>query len=189
MKNKVAKFENPKRVELLEPKKTLTAIEVTQDSHLLDYGAGTGVFSVPACEMIKGTVYAYDINEEMIGILEDKKVKHGLSNLEIIHGKDQLDIIPSKSLTHIILVTVLHEIDNKAEMFEHFDKLLQPGATVTIIEFQYKETKMGPSLSHRMKEEDITSLFESHKYTLVSGQEPNDVFVRLTYRRFYETIS
>ncbi|MCH8212030.1 MAG: class I SAM-dependent methyltransferase, partial [Planctomycetes bacterium] len=49
------------------PKTTLRALELTSACHnVVEFGCGYGTFTVPAARMVSGTVYALDLEPEMI---------------------------------------------------------------------------------------------------------------------------
>lgn len=66
------KLENPKRLEELNPKKTLEKIGMLQHDTFCDIGAGTGIFTYVAASMTEGKVYGVEISEAMQNILHEK---------------------------------------------------------------------------------------------------------------------
>ena len=49
------------------PQTTLHALELTSACHdVVEFGCGYGTFTVPAARMVSGTVYALDLEPEMI---------------------------------------------------------------------------------------------------------------------------
>jgi ubiquinone/menaquinone biosynthesis C-methylase UbiE len=55
------------------------------DSTLIDYGAGTGWFSVAAAARCRRVV-ALDVSPAMVTALEQRRADQGVSNLEIVHA-------------------------------------------------------------------------------------------------------
>ena len=53
--------------DLFEPEKILAIMELNYNVvNVADFGCGYGTFTIPASKVIKGTIYAIDIEEEMI---------------------------------------------------------------------------------------------------------------------------
>ena len=62
-------------------------LNLCEDSVLYDIGAGTGSVSVEAARyLIDGSVYAFEKNEEAIGLIEANCVKFGVDNVVSVHG-------------------------------------------------------------------------------------------------------
>lgn len=47
-----------------------------------DFGSGYGTFTLLAAKIVSGTVYAIDIDEELVRSLHDKAEKAGLRNVK-----------------------------------------------------------------------------------------------------------
>jgi len=67
--NKAHKLDNPGRVKDLRPLELLRDVaKVGSGDTCVDFGSGTGMFALPAAELVdsKGKVYAIDNSEAMI---------------------------------------------------------------------------------------------------------------------------
>ncbi|RNI15833.1 class I SAM-dependent methyltransferase [Methanohalophilus sp. RSK] len=74
-----------------------------------DFGCGYGTFTIPAAKIIKGKVYAIDIEPEMIEITEQKAKVENLSNIESVLRDFVSDGsgLEDKSVDYIILSNIL----------------------------------------------------------------------------------
>ena len=50
---------------------------------VVDLGSGYGTFSIPAAQIVSGTVHAFDIEPEMIDLLESKAGQLHIKNIEL----------------------------------------------------------------------------------------------------------
>lgn len=67
---------------------SLGKLQLTKDSICYDVGAGTGSVSVEmALRAYEGVVYAVEMKEDALALLEENKCKFAVDNLEIISGK------------------------------------------------------------------------------------------------------
>ncbi|BEP28400.1 class I SAM-dependent methyltransferase [Helicovermis profundi] len=183
MNNKVKKFESENRLKELNVNKTLNNLGINKDSNFLDYGAGTGIFTIPASHISKNTVFAYDINEDMLKIIKNKISKNGLKNIKLLGKEHELLSISPNSISDILLVTVYHELKNVENLFMHFDKLLNVDGKVHIIEFHYKETPSGPPLNHRISKEKILNEFKENNYKLYKEINLGDNYYLVTFTK------
>ena len=164
MENKTMKFEHPKRVAELDPMGTLQKIGVNDKSVIFDYGAGTGVFAIPAAQITKDTVYAYDINEEMLGIIKQKKDRQHIDNITIVYTDTIDEKLDSASVDFVLLITVYHEIADKRMLFGHLEKLLNQTGKIAVVEFHYRQTPAGPPVASRVSKETLLEDFAAHQY-------------------------
>lgn len=155
------KLENPLRVSELSPKETLIRVGCDKDTVLCDIGAGTGLFSFAATEISNKTVYALEISDDMIGILENRKAERCVKNLEI--RKVFSDSLPLEAdlCNMALLVTVLHEIRDMKAMLEEIKRVLKAAGRLLIIDFHKKATPMGPPESRRIAEAEAVKLGSS----------------------------
>lgn len=161
---KIKKFENPIRLAELNPKETLLKAGFKENAVLCDVGAGTGIFSIPAAKIKGSTVYALEISEDMIALLEQRKNEQALENLHIkkVNGSDLP--LTQDLCDLVIMVTVLHEIEDKASLLSELKRILKKDGSVLFIEFHKRETPMGPPIGHRLSEEDILGLCSANGF-------------------------
>ena len=62
------KLDNPERRKLLPPHKLLELLEIQDNDILIDLGAGTGYFTIPAASLTRNKVYALDVNRKCCNI-------------------------------------------------------------------------------------------------------------------------
>ena len=71
--------------EFFNPEKILEAMEVNgKVKDVADFGCGYGTFTIPVAKIVKGKVYAIDIEPEMVKETKRKAKKKGLRNTEAI---------------------------------------------------------------------------------------------------------
>ena len=81
--SKITKFENPIRIAELDPKNTLKKAGFKENMILCDIGTGTGIFSFPAAQISSSYIYALEISDSMLELLERRKAERNVENLKI----------------------------------------------------------------------------------------------------------
>ncbi|MBS1266053.1 MAG: Arsenite methyltransferase [Candidatus Woesearchaeota archaeon] len=152
-----SRLESDERKKTLPAKSVLKAIGIKKGSTIIDFGCGIGYFSIPALKFVgkSGKVIAIDISDDMINELKNRS--NGLDNLKIVKS----DKIKGFKGDIILLVNVLHEVDNPRKFLRACLKSLNPKGRVVIIDWQKKETEKGPPLSHRISKKQVISLLEN----------------------------
>ena len=151
--NKISKFENPMRLAELDPATTLIKAGFKEDMVLCDIGAGTGIFSFPATQISSKDIYALEISDSMIEVLKSRAAERSIQNLKI--RKVDSPVLPIDSCTcdMAVMVTVLHEVEDKKFMLNEIKRVLRTMGKLLIIEFHKRSTPMGPPIDHRISEE------------------------------------
>lgn len=155
---KILKFESSERFEELNPKNTLEKVGFKEGMILCDIGAGTGIFSFPATEISRNEIFALDISEDMIELLTSRVREKNIENLNIKKVVSEKLPLEDNICDMAIMVTVLHEIENKAKMLNEISRVLKRNGKLMIIEFHKRKTPMGPPVEHRLSEEEVKSL-------------------------------
>lgn len=158
MSNQIEKLENTLRIIELDANETLKKIGFTEGLTLCDIGAGTGIFSFEAANISSQLIYALEISEEMIQLLESRKKERNVPNIEVRKVESVTLPMESSSCDMALMVTVLHEIEEKITMLQEIKRMLKPGGRVAIIEFHKKESQIGPKASYRLSLEEVEQM-------------------------------
>ena len=157
------KLENPARVAELKPEETLRQIGVRPGQTLCDIGAGSGLFSLAAARLGVRTVWALDTDD---AILEDlRRRAAAVPNLQTVWADGGSYPLAPRCADWVLLVTVLHEIEEKSALFSEIRRLLKTGGRVCLIEFQKARTPMGPPLAHRLGAKEAAALFAGEGFS------------------------
>ena len=143
------KFFNPAKI-----LKTLGLSSQTND--VAEFGCGYGTFTIPAAKIIKGKIYALDIESEMIRITNEEAKKNGLDNVQAIlrdfiaEGSGLSD----GSMDYVMLFNILH-LEKPIVIINEAKRILKEGGKLGIIHWNYDpKTPRGPSMDIRPKPED-----------------------------------
>jgi len=132
------------------------------DSVIADIGAGTGYFTFPIAERVPdGTVYAVDIQQEMLDIMADRKAAAGVDNVELVLGTEQDTRLPGGSVDVVLIVDAYHEFAYPREMMQGIVKGLRPGGRVVLVEYK-KENPLIPIKGlHKMSQIQVKREMEA----------------------------
>ncbi|MEX2603179.1 MAG: class I SAM-dependent methyltransferase, partial [Gracilimonas sp.] len=77
---------------------------------LAEIGYGYGTFTIPAAQRISGTMYAFDIDQGMKSIVEEKLVSKEINNIHL-QTRDVIKYstgLPDRSVDYVMLFNILH---------------------------------------------------------------------------------
>jgi ubiquinone/menaquinone biosynthesis C-methylase UbiE len=106
---------------------------VKEGQTFLDYGCGTGDFSIIAAKMVgeEGRVFAADYFSRQLEIVEKRSTGEGLNNIETILTRGNTGL-PDKYIDVIWLCDVLHEIEEKRKILKELHRIIKPDGVLAI---------------------------------------------------------
>jgi len=128
----------------------------SKTADVVEFGCGYGTFTIPAARVIKGVIYALDIEQEMIEATNKEATKHGLDNVKTVLRDFMVSGtgLPDESVDYVMLFNILH-LENPQALLKESKRILKIGGKVGIIHWNYDSaTPRGPSMNIRPKPED-----------------------------------
>lgn len=112
---------------------------------VVDYGAGSGVLSVPVAERLPdGVVHSIDESPEMLGHLEERLDGTDLRNVHPHLIKSNRVDLRDGSVDRVLAVNLLHEVLGEGALAE-MRRLLRPGGFLLVIDWRADiEREPGP---------------------------------------------
>lgn len=100
---------------------------VQEGQSFLDFGCGTGSFTLPAARLVtpKGRVYALDCSPRQLAIVQQRTKKAGLTNVETILSDSSKTNLPDDAIDVIWMCDVLHEIRERRQTLEELHRVLR----------------------------------------------------------------
>ena len=134
------------------PETILAKLGLTvQSGDVVDFGCGYGAFAIVAAQMTSGTVYALDIEEEMVEATERRAGGLALNNIRVIHRdfvSEGTGLAPER-IGHAMLFNILHAEDPVRILCEAY-RVLVSGGKVGVIHWNYDaSTPRGPAMDIR----------------------------------------
>lgn len=122
---------------------------------VVDFGCGYGTFTIPAASIVRGTVFAFDIEPEMTQSTSLKAREAELDNVQV----ERRDFVvkgtglPDASVDFAMLFNILHCEEPVALLREAW-RILVEGGLLGIIHWNYDPaTPRGPSMDIRPRPE------------------------------------
>jgi len=172
----INKLENQVRVVELNPKNLLIKAGFKENMILCDIGSGTGVFTFPATEISNNDIYALEVSDSMIELLKKRMIERNISNLRIKKVDSSILPLDNNKCDMAIMVTVLHELDNKELMIDEIRRILKQKGKLIIVEFHKRKTPMGPPVEHRISEEYVEEIVNSKGLNTIDKYSLGDNF-------------
>ncbi len=146
----------PQWAMFFEPRRMLQNLDFSEcKADVVDFGCGYGTFSLAAAAMTAGTVYAIDVEPEMIKTTSQKAQSLGLTNVRVVE-RDFLargTELAAASVGYAMLFNILHAEEPLALLREAY-RVLAAGGLVSVMHWiPDPSTPRGPPMAIRPRPE------------------------------------
>jgi 2-polyprenyl-3-methyl-5-hydroxy-6-metoxy-1,4-benzoquinol methylase len=140
-------LEGPDRPKWQKPEQIMDALNIADGSTVADIGAGAGWFTIRLARRVgpRGTVYAQDVQREMLEAIRRRVAKEGLENVQTRLGKGSNPNLPAAALDAVLVVDVYPEVEDRVSLLRNLAASLKPNGRIGIV--NYKPGRGGPGPS------------------------------------------
>ena len=139
-------LEAPDREAWQKPEQIMDALGVAEGSAVADIGAGAGWFTIQLARRVgpNGTVYAQDVQRQMLEATRRRVAREGLQNVQTRLGSGSVPNLPERTLDAVLMVDMYSEVDDRDRVtfLRNLAAALKPGGRLGIV--NYKPGNGGP---------------------------------------------
>jgi precorrin-6B methylase 2 len=144
----------------------VAAMPLKPNMVIADIGAGTGYYTFRVAKLVpEGKVYAVEIQEEYIEMLNKKK-KETNANVEVVRG-DTLSVdLPANTIDLAFLVDVYHELSWPREIIQSISRSLKSDGKILLIEYRGEDPNVRIKPLHKTTVAQLTKEMLSAGFVL-----------------------
>lgn len=107
----------------------LIQIGISQGQTVLDYGCGSGTFTIPSSKIVgkRGKVYAFEARSDRLEHVREKAKDAALSNIVTVlldSSKPGIDL-PDKCIDIILVYDIMHEVEDRKKLVQELHRVLK----------------------------------------------------------------
>ena len=149
-------LERPERERQERTDLLIAGLSLSEDFVVADIGAGTGYFTFPvAARVPQGKVFAVDIQPEMLALMEQRKARENVDNVETVLGAADDPKLPDGEIDLAFIVDAYHEFSFPREMGERLKASLKPGGQLVLVEYRAEDPRVPIKRLHKMSEVQV----------------------------------
>jgi ubiquinone/menaquinone biosynthesis C-methylase UbiE len=155
-------LEAPDRDMWQHPDQVMDVLGIAEADVVADIGAGAGWFTIRLARRVgpNGTVFAQDVQQEMLAAINRRVNALGLTNVKQTLGKDDDPRLPPESLDAALMVDAYHENDDprkRVSLLRSLAKALRRSGRFGLIDFKLEGSGPGPAADERVSPETVIS--------------------------------
>jgi ubiquinone/menaquinone biosynthesis C-methylase UbiE len=170
-----------------DPEGTLRKIGLRSGNQFADIGCGYGFFTLPAARLVgnMGKVYAVDINESAIEILQ---LRLKQENLEAVLRIDKAEhtVFCDNCMDIVFFSIVLHDFQDQHKVLKNARRMIKNDGVLVNLDWKNKPLPLGPPLEKKFSTQKTMSLIEDagfqvtdfsdkHKYLYMVIARPKEI--------------
>ena len=166
-------LERNERVEEEEPDMALDALKIPKGASVADIGAGSGYMTVRLAKRVgpAGTVYANDLQPQMLEMLRRRLEKEKITNVTLVQGTVDDPKLPPASVDLELMVDVYHELSQPQVVLRALRQALKPGGRLVLLEYRKEDPSIPIRLEHKMTVAEAKMEVEAEGFTLSKVDE------------------
>ncbi len=140
------------------PKRVVSGFGLEPGMKVADFGAGSGAYVLAIADWLNnsGTVYAFDVQKDLLTRVKNDAHRAGYRNVEVIWA--DLEVVGSTKLVshHVDLVVVsnlLFQLEDKLPPLVEAHRILKPRGKLVIIDWSESFGGLGPIRDHVVAED------------------------------------
>jgi ubiquinone/menaquinone biosynthesis C-methylase UbiE len=151
-----------------QPEKMMDLIGIKEGMIIGEAGAGQGYLTFKLAERVgrKGHIYANDIDEKALNVIQERLKREGITNITVIKGEIEDPLFPERKLDMVVMLLTLHHITKKEEWLNNVKSYMQPQTPLVIIE-RDPQRYWGRDRGHFLKKEQVLEILEKGNFELV----------------------
>ena len=161
-------LERPEREDEEAPSKAIEALQLKAGMVVADIGAGSGYYTSRMAKLVgpSGRVYATDIQQGMIDLLDRRIRSEGLANVTTVLGGMDDPKLPANSIDLAIMVDVYHELQQPQMFLQRLKPAFKAGGRLVLLEFRKEDPKVPILEVHKMSVAEVKQELEAEGFVL-----------------------
>jgi arsenite methyltransferase len=175
---------DPARDAWQKPKQVVERLDIQPGARVADLGAGGGYFTwyLAAAVGPQGKVYAAEIDDTALAIIEKEMKSRGVTNVVPIRAEPG-DAKLAEPVDLVFSCDTYHHMEDRVAYFQSLARYLKPDGKVAILDF-HAEGFFSGLLGHGTTKEEVRREMESAGYRLAADY---DLIDRQNFQIFSRT--
>ncbi len=156
----------------ISPEDHIVTLELSPGDIVVDAGVGSGAYALAAASTVtdRGTVYAIDLNKDLLARVYNDAEKMGLTNIHTLWGDIEVAggmQVENKIADAVLVCNTFFMIENKDGLMEEVKRVLKDSGKLLVVDWSDSHGGVGPHTDHVFLEQDAKLLCERHGFGII----------------------
>ena len=157
-----------------DPARALDVLKLQKGATVADIGAGSGYMTEKLSKKVgpMGRVFASDIQQGMIDLLNKRIARRKLANVTpVLSTQDDPRLPSDAAIDLVIMVDVYHELSQPQLVLRHIKASLKPGGRLVLVEYRKEDPNIPIRPEHKMSVAEAKLEVEAEGFKLTATNE------------------
>src|SRR5712691_11464977 len=156
-----------------DPDRAIDVLKLQKGAAVADIGAGSGYMTEKLSKKVgpMGRVYAADIQQGMIDLINRRIARRKLTNVTPLLSTQDDPRLPIEAIDLVIMVDVYHELSQPQLVLRHIKASLKPGGRLVLVEYRKEDPSVPIKPEHKMSVAEAKLEVEAEGFTLTKVDE------------------
>ena len=142
-------------------------LSVRPGQAVCDLGCGNGYHALPLADALgpEGTLYAVDLQPEMLAMLAQLAGAAGLNNVRCVQAEVDDPRLERESCDLVLMVDVYHELSHPVRVMGHVREALRPKGRAVLVEFRAEDPAVPIKPEHTMSKAQVVREMAHHGFS------------------------
>jgi len=156
-----------------DPDRAIDVLKLQKGAAVADIGAGSGYMTEKLSKKVgpAGKVYAADIQQGMIDLLNKRIAKRKLTNVTPVLSTQDDPRLPLDAIDLVLMVDVYHELSQPQLVLRHIKAALKPGGRLALVEYRKEDPNVPIRPEHKMSVAEAKLEVEAEGFKLTQTNE------------------
>jgi ubiquinone/menaquinone biosynthesis C-methylase UbiE len=167
------RLEDPARLDALPCEAVVAYLRLRGDETVVDYGAGTGIYTVGVAEAVPGgRVVAVEALPRLAELLREKVTPELADRIELVETDRNSVPLPDGAADRVVMVDVLHHLYDQPEALGEVVRVLRTGGLFVVVDWGDHERPVGPPLDHVLGLDAVRHIVAGMGLEEIEADEP-----------------
>ncbi len=147
-----------------EPREVALQLGLHEGAKVADFGTGSGHYARALAAVVgtSGTVYAIDVQEDVLKHVVHNAHEHHRSSIKTLWGdveKPGGTGLRDASVDAVVVANILFQVENRFGLLAEAKRILKPGGKLLVVDWAGAYGGMGPAPERVVSEHDAEAFF------------------------------
>lgn len=149
-----------------DPERNVREMKIPAAAKVADFGSGSGHYAMALAKAVgeSGTVYAVDIQKDLLARTKNQADSLGIKNVEVVWGDLEAPSgskLRTGSLDALVISNLMFQVEDKKAVATEAGRVVRQGGTVLLVDWTDSFGGIGPSAERVVAKQDLSDLFHA----------------------------